>query len=61
MGCDKRIIDIDAEIAKLRTDIDRASDKSTEEIVTKQQQVDALIAARYARLIEIDQHRPAPE
>jgi hypothetical protein len=48
-----KIITIDAQILRLRKEIDAAPDKTLEAIVAKQLEVDRLIAARYALLLKM--------
>ena len=54
MAADRTIIDIDARIAKMRQEIENAPDKMSDEVVTTQKDIDALIADRYARLLELE-------
>jgi len=53
MGDNTEIITIDAQILKLRQEIDAAPDKTLEMIIAKQREVDKLIAARYALLLKM--------
>ena len=54
MAADRTIINIDARIAKMRQEIEKAPDKSTDDIITTQREIDVLIAERYARLLELE-------
>jgi hypothetical protein len=53
MGDNTKIITIDAQILKLRLQIDAAPDKTAEAIIAKQREVDKLIAARSALLLKM--------
>jgi hypothetical protein len=53
MGDNTKIITIDAQILKLRQQIDGALDKTSVEITAKQREMDRLIEARFALLLKM--------
>ena len=53
MGDNTKIITIDAQILKLRKEVDAAPDKTAESIVAKQREIDRLIESRYALRVKM--------
>jgi hypothetical protein len=50
---DLKILEIDAQLVTLRREIESSPDKESDDVITKQRQLDKLVEARYARLTEL--------